>query len=146
MQPCKKTSSLSTRREEVLPYNTCNGELVLRATGGVSMRSDSRQLEDLVGKKPGALLALLALSLGRTRLHEEVIDLIWPEVDFDNTRNRFKQTLAALRKQLEPTGVAPGSVLIADRSQVGIAAEHKSDVAEFGLSPEKCEASLANGS
>ena len=95
------------------------------------MRSDSRQLEDLVGKKPGALLALLALSPGRTRPREEVIDLIWPEVDFDNARNRFKQTLAALRKQLEPVGVAPGSVLIADRSQVGIAAEHKSDVAEF---------------
>jgi predicted ATPase len=99
--------------------------------GGVSVRSNSRQLEDLVGKKPGALLALLALSPGRTRPREEVIDLIWPEVDFDNARNRFKQTLAALRKQLEPVGVAPGSVLIADRSQVGIAAEHKSDVAEF---------------
>ncbi|WP_309713000.1 BTAD domain-containing putative transcriptional regulator [Armatimonas sp.] len=99
--------------------------------GGVSVRSDSRQLEDLVGKKPGALLALLALSPGRTRPREEVIDLIWPEVDFDNARNRFKQTLAALRKQLEPAGVAPGSVLIADRSQVGITAEHKSDVAEF---------------
>ena len=99
--------------------------------GGVSVRSDSRQLEDLVGKKPGALLALLALSPGRSRPREEVIDLIWPEVDFDNARNRFKQTLAALRKQLEPAGVAPGSVLVADRSQVGIAAEHKSDVAEF---------------
>nr|WP_309698081.1 NB-ARC domain-containing protein [Armatimonas sp.] len=99
--------------------------------GGVSVRSDLHQLEDLVGKKPGALLALLALSPGRTRPREEVIDLIWPEVDFDNARNRFKQTLAALRKQLEPAGAAPGSVLIADRTQVGIAAEHKSDVAEF---------------
>ena len=99
--------------------------------GGVSVRSDLHQLEDLVGKKPGALLALLALSPGRTRPREEVIDLIWPEVDFDNARNRFKQTLAALRKQLEPVGVVPGSVLIADRSQVGIAAGHKSDAAEF---------------
>ena len=47
--------------------------------GGVSVRSDLHQLEDLVGKKPGALLALLALSPGRTRPREEVIDLIWPE-------------------------------------------------------------------
>lgn len=99
--------------------------------GSVRAHRDSRQLSDLVGKKPGALLALLALSPGSTRAREEVIDLIWPEVDFDSARDRFKQTLAALRKQLEPDGVAAGSVLIADRSQVGIAAGHKSDVAEF---------------
>jgi DNA-binding SARP family transcriptional activator len=57
-----------------------------------------------VGKKMGALLALLALSPGRLRSREEVIDLIWPEVDFDEARNRFKQILARLRKQLEPAG------------------------------------------
>lgn len=99
--------------------------------GGVSVRSGSLQLEDLVGKKTGALLALLALTPGRARPREEVIDLLWPEVDFDEARNRFRQLLIRLRRQLEPPGVEPGSVLIADRTQVGIAAGHQSDVAEL---------------
>jgi hypothetical protein len=99
--------------------------------GGVSVHSGSQRLEDLVGKKMGALLALLALAPGRTRPREEVVDLIWPEVDFDEARNRFKQVLARLRKLLEPEGVVAGSVLVADRSQVGIATGHQSDVAEF---------------
>jgi len=99
--------------------------------GGVRVSSGSLQLEDLVGKKTGALLALLALTPGRTRPREEVIDLLWPEVEFDEARNRFRQLLARLRKQLEPPGVEPGSVLIADRTQVGIATGHQSDVAEL---------------
>ena len=99
--------------------------------GGVSVRSHSRQLEDLVGKKAGALLALLALAPGRMRSREEVIYLIWPEVELDEARNRFRQVLTRLRKQLEPEGVAAGSVLVADRTQIGLAVGHKSDVAEF---------------
>ncbi len=117
----------SPRQGKISAVETWHFELL----GGVRASTASVQVDDLVGKKPGALLALLTLSLGRTRPREEVIDLIWPEVDFDEARNRFKQVLARLRRQLEPAGVAAGSVLIADRSQVGIAAEHKSDVAEF---------------
>lgn len=97
----------------------------MQATNGVD------RVEDLVGKKTGALLALLALSLGKTRSREELIDLLWPEVAFDEARDRFKQLLARLRKQLEPAGTLPGSVLVADRSQVGIAVGHQSDVAQF---------------
>ncbi|WP_394795864.1 ATP-binding protein [Armatimonas sp.] len=99
--------------------------------GGISARCQTRSLDDLVGKKAGALLALLALSPGRTRPREEVIDLLWPEVDFDEARDRFRQILARLRKLLEPTGTTPGSVLISDRTQIGIASGHQSDVAQF---------------
>ncbi|MGC4044397.1 MAG: AAA family ATPase [Armatimonas sp.] len=103
----------------------------LELFGGVSLRNETRTLGDLVGKKAGALLALLALAPGRTRPREEVIDLLWPEVDYEEARVRFRQVLTQLRKLLEPAGVAPGSVLIADRTQVGIAQEHQSDVARF---------------
>lgn len=97
--------------------------------GGVSVRSEARILSDLVGKKTGALLALLALSPGRTRPREEVIDLLWPEVAYDEARVRFRQVLARLRRLLEPETHDFGTVLIADRSQIGIAAPHQSDVA-----------------
>jgi len=76
-------------------------------------------------------LALLALSPGQYRSREEVIDLIWPEVDFDEARNRFRQTIFVLRKQLEPEGVTPGSVLFTDRTQIGLTAGQTSDVAQF---------------
>ncbi|MBB6048473.1 AfsR/SARP family transcriptional regulator [Armatimonas rosea] len=99
--------------------------------GGVRARRGSLVLDELAGRKTGALLALLALAPGRLRPREEVIDLIWPEIDFDDARNRFKQTLAVLRKQLEPAGTAPGSVLIADRLQVGLASSVQVDVVAF---------------
>ena len=88
-------------------------------------------LQDLMGRKAGAVLALLALSPGRARSREEIINFVWPEVDFDEARDRFKQQLTLLRKLLEPEGIAPGSVLITTRSQAGIASGHESDVAQF---------------
>ena len=84
-----------------------------------------------MGKKTGALLALLALTPGRPRPREEVLDLLWPDVDFDEARNRFKQVVFRLRKQLEPEGVAPGSVLSLGRTHLGLAPGHQSDVALF---------------
>lgn len=99
--------------------------------GGVRATREGQTLDGLAGRKTGALLGLLALSPGRMRPREELIDLLWPETDFEEARNRFKQTLAVLRKQLEPTGVEPGSVLLADRMQVGLAAEHFVDVVAF---------------
>ena len=101
--------------------------------GGVTVYCGEQRLNnlDLEGKKSGALLALLALSPGRLRPREEAIDLIWPEVDFDEARNRFKQHLAVLRKQLELSGFETSNVLVASRTHVGIASGHKSDVAQF---------------
>jgi hypothetical protein len=54
------------------------GSWFFELLGGVSVRSDVRQLADLVGKKPGALLALLALSPGRTRPRKNALsDLLY---------------------------------------------------------------------
>lgn len=99
--------------------------------GTVEAASEHICLNDLMGKKAGAVLALLALAPGRARSREEIINLVWPEVDFEEARNRFKQQLALLRKSLEPDGVSPGSVLITNRNQAGLAAGHQSDVVEF---------------
>jgi len=99
--------------------------------GGVEATCGTVRVNDLTGKKAGAVLALLALSPGRARPREDIINLLWPEVDFDEARDRFKQQLALLRKILEPKGVAPGSVLVTNRNQAGIAWGHQSDVALF---------------
>ena len=64
------------------------------------------------------LLARLALAPGRSFGREELVELLWPGVALDRGRARLRQTLSALRCMLEPAGVAPGSVIVADRLTV----------------------------
>src|SRR5438552_3967531 len=63
-------------------------------------------------RKVGALLAYLALRLGRHCPREELYEALWPDdEDLDAVANRFRVTLASLRRQLEPPGAGYGSVL-----------------------------------
>jgi DNA-binding SARP family transcriptional activator len=55
-----------------------------------------------MGKKTGALLTLLALTPGQQRSREELIDLLWPDADFEDARNCFRQIIHRLRRVLEP--------------------------------------------
>ncbi len=70
-------------------------------------------------KRAIALLAYLIIHPdGQPR--EALADRLWPEADIVAARNRLKQTLAALRRLLEPPGEESGSVLVADRVTIGI--------------------------
>lgn len=64
------------------------------------------------------LLGILALRPGRTFHRDELVEILWPEVDPAVGRNRLRYALASLRKLLEPVGVLHGSVLSAGRSEV----------------------------
>ncbi len=66
------------------------------------------------------LLARLALPPGRNFGREELVDLLWPGVALDRGRARLRQTLSALRSMLEPAGVVPGSVIVANRLTVHV--------------------------
>ena len=80
-----------------------NGPLMLDAAGVETRRFRSQ--------KVGALLAYLALHLGRSCPREELYEALWPEEDPQVVANRFRVTLASLRRQLEPDGVTFGVVL-----------------------------------
>ena len=83
-------------------------------------------------QKTALLLARLALFPQRTHPREELADLLWPDADQEAGRNRLKQSLAILRRLLEPPGMTAGSVLIADRGAVRLnPAAVFTDVAEF---------------
>ena len=83
-------------------------------------------------QKTALLLARLAFYPRRAHPREELADLLWPDADRDSGRNRLKQSLAILRRQLEPPGTPAGSVLIADRLSVRLnPAAVFTDVAEF---------------
>lgn len=67
-----------------------------------------------------ALLAYLALHPGGPHPRELLVDRIWPDATPEAGRNRLKQALSTLRRQLEPLGTVPGSVIEADRHSAGL--------------------------
>lgn len=73
-------------------------------------------------RRAAALLAYLASRLPDPRPigRERLAELIWPESEPVAARNRLKQELASLRRQLEPPGVVAGGVLVTDRHGVGL--------------------------
>ena len=98
----------------------------LRATHGNSV------ITQFPSRPIAMLLARLALEPQRRHAREELIELLWPNVDLDVGRNRLRQALSTLRRLLEPPGVAPDSVVNADRQTIGLTSDAVScDVAEF---------------
>ena len=65
-----------------------------------------------------ALLAYLAYHRDRAHSRETLIELIWPRRERASGRNSLSHALSSLRRQLEPPGVARGSVIVAGRHDV----------------------------
>ncbi len=85
-------------------------------------------------QKVALLLARLALFPRRIHSREELADLLWPNSNLEAGRNSLKQSLASLRRQLEPPGTPSGLVLIADRATIRLnPTAFSTDVAEFEL-------------
>src|SRR5207237_9571954 len=98
----------------------------LRATHGISV------IAQFPSRPIAMLLARLALQPQRRHAREELIELLWPDVDLDVGRNRLRQVLSTLRGLLEPPDVPPYSVLSADCQTIGLTADAvSSDVREF---------------
>lgn len=82
--------------------------------------------------KIGGLFAWLALYPERAHPREELIERFWPDADLELGRISLRTALVSLRRQLEPPGIASGSVLFADRSSVRLLPEaFTTDVADF---------------
>ncbi len=82
--------------------------------------------------KTGALLAFLAFPPGRTHARDDLARQFWAEDEPEAGRTSLRQALSSLRRQLEPPGAPPESVLRADRLTVSLNPNAISvDVAEF---------------
>jgi DNA-binding SARP family transcriptional activator len=69
-------------------------------------------------RKAGALLAYLAYYSHRSHPRELLIELLWPGCETAAGRANLRAELTSLRHQLEPPGVPPGAVILADRDAV----------------------------
>ncbi len=93
----------------------------VRLFGGPTLESNLGRGEALMrfrSAKVAGLLSYLAIHLGQPCSRETLMEALWPEEsDFNVIANRFRVTLASLRRQLEPDGFGFGAVL--DTSVVG---------------------------
>lgn len=119
---------------EALPAAASAPSCRILLLGGLRVEMpDGSILARFRAQKAASLLAYLVYHPNRTFPRDELIELLWPEVEPDTGRKRFKQELASLRRQVEPPPLTPGSVLVTvGRTGVGINREGVViDVAEF---------------
>src|SRR5438876_694256 len=86
--------------------------------GGLRAVHPERVITRFRSQKTGSLLAYLAFYPHRSHSREQLIELLWPEAALDWARDRLRVSLHSLRRQLEPPGVAPGTVIVASRLAV----------------------------
>jgi predicted ATPase len=99
--------------------------------GSVEARREGVTLSHFESTRAIALLARLALFSRRAHPREELIELLWPDVEREVALVRLRHTLRTLRQPLE-VGLPAGSVLVADRLAVRINPDAvTTDVAEF---------------
>ena len=92
--------------------------LRIQLLGRLKAQGGDRDIERFRTQKEGALFAFLAYHAQRPHLREQLTEMLWPDAEPEAGRNRLKQTLSTLRRQLEPPGTPDNSVLTADRIYV----------------------------
>ena len=104
----------------------------IRLFGGVSVERRGELITKFRTHKAESLLAYLALNLRQTHSREQLIDRFWQDMEPEAARDNLSTVLSSLRKQLEPTGVPSGTVLLANRQSVRLdPATVTTDVSEF---------------
>lgn len=107
-------------------------QLHVRLFGHLQLLKDHKVVSHLSNRKAGSLLAYLARHLNQPHAREVLIDIIWPDADPASARGNLRFVLSTLRKELEPPGTTPGSILRTDNASVELRADAvTTDVAEF---------------
>jgi DNA-binding SARP family transcriptional activator len=100
--------------------------------GGLRVHLGERVITRFRTQKTAALLAYLAYHNDRAHSREVLIEQFWPDApSLLAGRTSLSVALSSLRHHLEPPGVAPESVLRADRQTVGLAPAVVTDVSRF---------------
>ena len=86
--------------------------LRLRTFGGLSLEGAAGNGATPKGRRPLALLALLATSGSRGLSRDKVTALLWPESDAERGRNSLSQVLSSLRRELGPDDPVLGTAEI----------------------------------
>jgi predicted ATPase/DNA-binding SARP family transcriptional activator len=130
----------------VHPAPTSPALYLVELFGPLTVRSLSdvpRVLTRFRTAKTGALLAFLAFHADRRHMREVLADRFWPDRAPSAGRATLSVSLSALRSLLEPPGIAPGSVIVADGTSVGLnPLAITTDVARFEALLDRAEGTL----
>ena len=109
-----------------------NNPFSILMLGGLRVRYGSAELDRFRTRKAGMLLAYLALNCRRAQPREEVLEVLWPEMDIDAARHNLSQTLHTLRRSLQDLSGFKTALIVADRDNLRMDRTHLwSDVLEF---------------
>ncbi|TMH07815.1 MAG: hypothetical protein E6H67_02675 [Betaproteobacteria bacterium] len=81
----------------------------IQLLGGLRATHGNCVIAQFPSRPIAMLLARLALQPQRRHAREELIELLWPNVELDVGRNRLRQVLSTLRRLLEPATCASSS-------------------------------------
>ncbi|NLB96468.1 MAG: AAA family ATPase [Armatimonadetes bacterium] len=108
--------------------SVCRIELL----GALRVHCAEREITRFRTQRTGALLGYLALSYPRACIRDHLVEAIWPDAEPESGRHNLRTALSSLRRQLEPPGVEPGSVLVCGRNLVALNPDSvATDVAHF---------------
>src|SRR5438876_7932855 len=100
--------------------------------GGIKALGGSTVVSHFETRRSACLLAYLAYYRGRLHPREVLAEMLWPDEDVDVTRDRLRQSLAAIKRAIEPEICSNGSVIKTDRTEVGLCEEVvETDVEQF---------------
>jgi DNA-binding SARP family transcriptional activator/TolB-like protein len=102
-QERRKRSKIHDRSEEILPLDVSGRVLAacrLRLLGGFSLTGPDGADIAIRTRKNRGLMAVLALSPGRSASREQVCNLLWSDQPDGQGRAALRQSLAVLRKEL----------------------------------------------
>jgi predicted ATPase/DNA-binding SARP family transcriptional activator len=109
-----------------------SAEWTIELFGGLRARHAEREIARFRTHKTAALLAYLVYYRSRPHTRDSLIDLLWGDGPPEAGRQSLSKALSSLRRQFEPPGLAPGSVLLADRRFIRMSpACVTTDVARF---------------
>src|SRR5437763_1284674 len=107
----------------------------IQLLGGLAVAGSQQVVTRFRTQKAASLLAYLAFHAtpgAPARSRDSLLELLWPEADLDAGRHNLSNALSVVRRVLEPTGVAPGAVVLADHSAVRLnPAAVRTDVTAF---------------
>src|SRR6478609_1650009 len=103
----------------------------IQLLGGLAARRSQQEVTRFRTQKAASLLAFLAFHPA-PQPRETLIELLWPETEPEAGRHNLSNALSFLRRALEPPGVPPGTIVLADRAAVHLnPAAVTSDVLQF---------------
>src|SRR5262245_3583603 len=119
-----------------------NAPWCIELLGCLRATQDGRAVTRFRSGKAAALLAYLAYYRDRVHAREELMELPWADCQPTLGRKRLRVELSSLRKEIEPSGVPAGCVLLTDPSFVQLSPTAvTTDVARFQASLEAARAS-----